>query len=319
MKNFGIIAFSTILIASSCAKVEDPRSDDKFIILDQNERTIEATMTIPSLDDFELTKTHVGDDEISVFWDETDQVSFFYNGDNGVPGGDKFKMYKISEDAKKASFKGRLENFFFGDTGENETPYLWGVYPYRETTTCDNESVTIEVPQFQRCYAGTFAQGTHIAVGKSENFRIQLYSINSVVRFQLRSTTANMPDDIYMIEMKSLNGEPLVGDVTIDLQPVENQDRPEVIRKGLANEESSVILKPIGGNGSFELDKTYFLEFLPQTLSGFELTLYTPTKIGTFTFARSNTFRANGSSSITSRLNAAYSAGASQGILWKDR
>ena len=251
-------------------------TQDKSPVYFKDIVSVEANIVTPSLPSEYETKSHVdGDDHTLdsgvIYWDETDQCSFFYYGDSNVPGGDRFSIYKInSEDKTKASFTGSLNNFIFGSIPAGETPYLWGVFPYMSTTRCDNTSVTVKFPNVQSIPDNSFDEKAHVLVGMSETFRIQLSPAYATIRFKLDTTVnPDIPDDITYIQFSAKNKDAILnGNVNISYD-----ENGQMVFEKISG-TNSLQLTPQDGS-YFKLDTWYYFHLLPSQLTGFNMRFIT--------------------------------------------
>lgn len=245
------LLFAALIIGTAASCVKEANSPDR------SKRPVEVVLEASWEDDSE-TKTHrVDDAKGTTMWDDGDQISLFFG--NGADGG---SCFTTAQGGETASFSGVLNAFTAGGEGyAGETTYFWGVYPYNATTTCDNNSVTVNIPSVQPGRAGTYGPGVNVSVGRSENLKMGFYNVCSGFRFSVTI------EGITGAMFRSNDDAPIVGDATVQFI----NGKPEVT--SLVNTSSEVLLIPEGG--VFEVGQKYFLEFIPSTFAeGFSVTLY---------------------------------------------
>lgn len=143
-----IITSALVLGAIACTKVNEE------IPATSQEITITAYTA--------ATRTAIQSEDGKVFWEPGDKINLFYN----KVGGELAST--LTAPAATSQFTGTINAFGFNDAEQNYP--LWGVYPYNAANTSDGESVTVTLPSKQTAKAGTFAQNTHITIGKSNTF-----------------------------------------------------------------------------------------------------------------------------------------------------
>lgn len=235
--------------------------------------TIQAVLDDSS--DAAETKT-VRNDDGSVSWQTGDRISLFFGSGNN--GGSAFTT---TDSGKTASFTGTIEAFTAGgEDFDGGMVYFWGLYPYDAAATCNNTSVTTNIPSTQRGVAGTFSPGQHMTLARSENLLMSFKSVCSGLRFSLQT------EGIESAVFHPIGDEAVVGDITVSMA-----DGLPVVTS-MRNTSSEITLIPDGG--AFETGKDYYFEFAPFTAArGFEVTLYKGNQQATFTFGTSRTFARN--------------------------
>lgn len=159
-----------------------------------------------------------------------------------------------AEDAFKASTS-RPDDYtvFTGSALPAEDYYA--VYPYSLHKTWSASVATVEVPQMQRAVKGSFADDLNISVASatSKNMSFKFHNILGYVKFSVSQASGN----IRSVTVKTGNGEPLAGTVTVDC----SADRPSASPAGSLS--SSVVLT------SDEPLETgdYYIALLPGTYS----------------------------------------------------
>lgn len=237
MKKIVPLFFSLLTLMSCVENVERQISDIG------KELVFEA-----SFGDDSQTKTAVQADGASVWWSAHEDISVFY----GASEGSKFTSTN-DEPVARAKFTGTLTAF----TGENEggePNSFWAVYPYNATTTCDGNSVILEIPAEQRGEPWTFADRQWFTMAKSYGLALSFYAVGAGFRF-----TITKPETIKAVSFRGNNNEVLAGKarVTMDSsnRPVV-QDYIEPVRK--------IILLPEAGKDYFKIDTLYYFSFFPN-------------------------------------------------------
>ena len=235
--------------------------------------TIQAVLDDSS--DAAETKT-VRNDDGSVSWQTGDRISLFFG--SGSNGGSAFTT---TDSGKTASFTGTIEAFTAGgEDFDGGMVYFWGLYPYDAAATCNNTSVTTNIPSTQRGVAGTFSSGQHMTLARSENLLMSFKSVCSGLRFSLQT------EGVESAVFHPIGNEAVVGDITVSMT-----DGLPVVTS-MRNTSSEITLIPDGG--AFEVGKDYYFEFAPFTATrGFDVTLYKGNQQATFTFSTSRTFARN--------------------------
>lgn len=239
----------------------------------------EQTLTIQAVldDSSDATETKtVRNEDGSVSWQTGDRISLFFG--SGSNGGSAFTT---TDSGKTASFTGTIEAFTAGgEDFDGGMVYFWGLYPYDAAATCNNTSVTTNIPSTQRGVAGTFSSGQHMTLARSENLLMSFKSVCSGLRFSLQT------EGVESAVFHPIGDEAVVGDITVSMT-----DGLPVVTS-MRNTSSEITLIPDGG--AFETGKDYYFEFAPFTAaSGFEVTLYKGNQQATFTFGTSRTFARN--------------------------
>ena len=142
------------------------------------------------------TRTLRNEGDGSVLWAPGDCISVFYG--SGTAGGSKFTSQN-TENSRSAEFKGTLDVQSTGDM-------FWGVYPYYDATECDGSSLTVTLPSLQTAAPGTFAPGTFISIGRSENLSMSFYNLCGGVRFRVSK------QGVKRVTLRSFDG-PIAGKV----------------------------------------------------------------------------------------------------------
>ena len=192
-------------------------------------------------------------DETKVFWQPGDAVKVFFDGTGAL-----FRT-TATEPCPVAEFSGTLPILTGFNEGFAADKPLWGLYPWREDATADNESVTTTLPSVQTGRAGSFATDTYITLGRSNSFSMGFWGVCGGVRFSLANS------GISQVTFESLGGEILAGRIRVCFEG----SVPAVL--AVAEGSSSITLKAPGDEG-FRPGEWYYIVALPGALEkGFRL------------------------------------------------
>lgn len=201
-----------------------------------------------SFGDASQTKTVVQEDGSSVWWSAHEDINIFY----GASEGSKFTSTN-NEPVAKATFTGTLSAF----TGENEggePNSFWAVYPYDTTTTCDGNSVILEIPAEQIGKQGTFADGQWFTIAKNYGLALSFYAVGAGFRFSITK-----PNTIKSVSFRGNNNEVLAGKARIMM---DSSNRPIV--QEYIEPVSKITLKPENGEPYLTVGKLYYFTFFPN-------------------------------------------------------
>lgn len=192
--------------------------------------------------------------ETQVYWQAADAVKVFFQGN-----GSRF-VSTNTEPVGIAQFTGTLPVLIGFNEGFSAGSPLWGLYPYREDATADDNAVTTTLPAEQTGLAGSFARDCYPTLGRSESLVMGFYGVCGGVRFSLTQ------EGIRQVTLESLGGEALAGRVRLSFEggvPVVTE---------VSEAKAQITLKAPDG-GSFQPGEWYYLVALPGTLEkGFRLT-----------------------------------------------
>ena len=192
-------------------------------------------------------------DETMVYWQPGDVVKVFFDGT-----GAKFST-TATDPCPIAEFSGTLPILTGFNEGFSADKPLWGLYPWREDASADNEAVTTTLPDLQTGQAGSFAKDCYITLGRSNSFSMGFWGVCGGLRFSLTQ------HGIRQVTFESLNGEPLAGRIRVSFEG----GVPAV--QAVTEASSSITLKAPGDEG-FQPGEWYYIVALPGTLErGFRL------------------------------------------------
>jgi hypothetical protein len=281
MKNNTIIILSAVLALAGCMKekgaIEQTKVNEKEVV--GKEITIHATME--EKDD--ETKTAL--DGGAVLWLPGDAISLFYG--SGMNGGSQFTS-TATEPSNVTNFSGTITAITGGADVSLEDTFFWGVYPYRDDTSCDGSSVTMTLPRQQTAVAGTFATGLFPSLGRSQGLYMGFYNICGGWRFSVTK------EGVRKVTLKTNGGEYITGKVKVGL----NASGIPVVQEIIDGSDEVVLECPRGEY--FEVGQTYYMVLLPGTCaSGFTMTFETYTEAGVYNRTASTTITRSKFSGIT--------------------
>lgn len=221
-----------VLLVSSCAREKSITSSRKLVF---NARWAEVNET----------KTHIREDETSVWWNTYEYINVFY-------GSSLSGMFCSTNTTQQpvVSFEyrsGDLEDI----TEPNESQdYYWAVYPFDESNTCDGSSVTLSLPARQQAVAGTFSNKFFPAIARSKNTDLAFFNVCGGARF-------NVSEGGFVgLTITSLDSSPLAGKVKIGFSDNEKPSVIEVI-------EGIPFVSIEAPEGGFVPGKNYYVTMLP--------------------------------------------------------
>lgn len=265
-KNYYLPLIAGLLLGiASCSLNQLETVDDA---MDQPGRKI----TFIATSDSDLETKTVRQSDGSVFWKPGEFISVFY-GNTTKAGGDKFQNNngKTTDDAV-AVFDGTITS-----TNPPSQKYYYGLYPYDETATYQNNVITTSLPDIQTATPGTFADNLFITVGRSSGTdansavkNMAFFNICGGFKFTLNT------DDV--IEVVISAKEDIAG--KIDIKMSDSVTPTFEVKEG----KKSISLKTANGS-AFEKGKTYYFVTLPTSLTASDLTIkmYKAASYGKFT------------------------------------
>ena len=249
----------------SCGKeiAELPDTVKQLTIIASVERKPETRNTIAYIDN----------NVVKIEWTKNDSINVFF----GDSGGSKFTTEESGEVAK---FKGSIDVAVGGGEGLTDDTSLWGVYPYKSTTTCDGTYVYYTLQSEQEAAENTFAKELFPQIAKSKNFYMTFYNPCASIRFTVES------NDIKAVSLKGNNGESLAGKAKISMESV---PKVESIESG---ETELMMYAPNGG--CFTPDVTYYFVLFPtEFTNGLSITYYKENSYATYSHSKAYTLGRN--------------------------
>ncbi len=263
MKSRWFIFAASAILLCACAV------DSEYDVVDELEVVIEVLLE----ESKEGTKTTLQNDGTTVYWEDSEVIKVFQKGI-----GYRFSTYEYETGVRTGTnFYARVAP----SAGFSHTDPLWGIYPYREDTIIDGESIITTLPYVQQGREGSFAKDTHISLGKREysDWSMLFYSVCGGLRFSLSQ------EGITKVVLKSNNGESLAGTIKVSL----SDGRPVV--NEVSNGSNYIALNAPKGE-AFKTGVWYYFEVIPGTLSeGFQLSFYKGNSIAEKTIHSSVTFK----------------------------
>ncbi len=244
-----IFIAAAALIVSACAIKSEPIEE------------LGQTITIEAIQvgNGALTKTAVQDGGTSVYWEPSDEVKVFYDGE-----GSRF-VSNNTDLVGVAKFTGTLSTVIgFNEGFSNDNP-LWGLYPYRADATSDGSSVTTTLPAEQVGRAGSFAKNTHITMGRSTSLSMGFYSVCGGVRFSVSQ------EGISKVVFEGNSNEQLAGTIKLAFE-----GGIPVVKSVTDGATAITLTAPYS---TFEIGTWYYIEAIPGALSnGYTLTFFKDNK-----------------------------------------
>ena len=224
------------MFVSCISELRDPELSKSEIVF--------TAMTEPQLDS--RTSIEAG---TQVYWEPDDEITVFSGSRSG-----RF-VSRLSAPVATASFYGSME-------GWSSAAEVLALYPESEDAVCSGGLITTTLPSRQYARAGSFAQGTNLAVARSTGRTLQFYNVGGGVRFTLAE------EGIKKVVFESLGDEWLAGKVRVGFE----DGRPKVLE--VTEGSRYVTLIPPDGE-AFETGKWYYIVAIPGALeSGYKLKFY---------------------------------------------
>lgn len=248
-----IFVSTLCVIILACARIEEiaPVSQDG----------VELTLTAVR-EGYDPSTRTVRLEDGSVEWCPSEEISVFYN--NGSDGGSKF-VSQNDEDVPVAEFVGKLNGVSAGGEGFVSDRYIYGIYPYSQSTSFSDGVATIILPSYQTSSEGTFSNNLFPTIGRSKGLDIAFYNICGGVKFTVSR------DDITSVVFKGNSGERLAGAAKVAF---DSSSLPTVLSEEVESATEITVFAPAGG--TFEIGKEYYIVAYPVKLdSGFTLTFRT--------------------------------------------
>lgn len=184
-----------------------------------------------------LTKTTL-DASHHVLWKTTDRIGLFNGSD--------IYEFTTEDSGSSATFTGMIP----------DAASYYALYPYQATASCSAGVISATIPTEQTAVAGSFADGANVAVGVAQAGSITFKNVCGLVQLQITR------DDIKSVKFESLGGESVSGEVAITVS--------ETPSYTVSSGSTSATLT---AEGDALAAGVYYLAVLPQTYSGFKLTL----------------------------------------------
>ncbi len=95
--------------------------------------------------------TDISNNTVKIEWTASDAINLFF-------GESVSSKFVTDESGEVAKFKGYIDVAVGGGEGLTDDTSLWGVYPYKSTTTCDGTYVYYKLQSEQKAAENTFAK-----------------------------------------------------------------------------------------------------------------------------------------------------------------
>jgi hypothetical protein len=266
-----IILLSCLLISCNQSIMEQP---DTFIL-----QTI-----IAGIEKEPQTRTAIINNDIAdIQWTASDAINLFF-------GKSVSSKFVTEESGKVAEFKGSINVAVGGGEALTDETSLWGVYPYKSTTTCDGTYVYYTLQSEQAAAENTFAEELFPEIARSRNFYLTFYNLCACIKFTVVS------DDIKAVSLQGNSGEYIAGKAKISMESVPTVESIEFGEKQL------LMYAPDGG--CFTPGKNYYFVLFPtEFTSGLSITYYKESTHATYSYTKAYTLARNKVSHFTNRDN----------------
>ncbi len=205
------------------------------------------------------TKTVLADDRTSILWKPNDQIKVFY-------GSASAQFTALNTEPEECTIFSSNTALVYGGT-ESSTAYIWAVYPYSNTSTHDKTSVSLTVPNSTTAVAGSFANGSFPAIGRSKDTNIAFYNVCGGMCF----TVTN--ENVHSVTITGNNNEDIAGTVKVGF---DENDRP-IVTEVTAGQKTITTSCGPSSNSCFQVGTWYYIPMLPVTFSnGFTLQFVQP-------------------------------------------
>ncbi len=228
----------------------------------------ELTITASRESDGPETRTVRNESNGAILWTPGDRISLFYG--SGADGGSEFTSQGTTN-SKVTNFTGTIGVITGGADVSVQDTYFWGLYPYDESASCDGESITMTLSDYQVATPGTFAPNTFPAIGRSPGLNMPFYNICGGLKIQVQK------EGLKKVTLHSNDG-PIAGKARIVLDGSGVPSVAEIID----GSEDIVLEAPAGEY--LVPGKNYYFVIFPHEFKDkyFTLTFESFTEIGTY-------------------------------------
>lgn len=242
MRRLHIISYF-FLLGISCLSSCEQAQDIKDVLAIEGKQ-----ITITAFHNSDNTRTAIIDGGAEVYWQVGDAIKLF-RGEEGT-----MLVSNVTGLSKVATFTGPVP--------EGAGDFL-GLYPYSEDAVFDGTDIIFTLPENQLATAGSFAQNTHITVGRSSTTEMGFYSVCGGIRFSLSQ------EGIKRVTFEGGNNEIIAGTVKATFDA---SGKPLVHELGKGHTKIS-LTTPDGS--AFKTNQWYYFEIIPCELSeGYRLTFF---------------------------------------------
>ena len=226
------------------------------------------TITASREGDGPETRTVRNESNGAILWTPGDRISLFYG--SGADGGSEFTSQGTTN-SKVTNFTGTIGVITGGADVSVQDTYFWGLYPYDESASCDGESITMTLSDYQVATPGTFAPNTFPAIGRSPGLNMPFYNICGGLKIQVQK------EGLKKVTLHSNDG-PIAGKARIVLDGSGVPSVAEIID----GSEDIVLEAPAGEY--LVPGKNYYFVIFPHEFKDnyFTLTFESFTEIGTY-------------------------------------
>jgi len=234
MRKIALLFAASLVFVAACTKEKEPEGPQP------GGQKIEITASFAD-------KTTGTADGRKTLWNPDDSLNVFYEKSAA-----KFRN-TATEPSEVSVFASDTNLIFHDKEGEN---YIWGVYPYSASNTCDGKSVCLTVPSLQLAAAGAYADGSFPLIGRSQDMKIGFFNVCGGLKFKLERA------DIEKIEFRGNSGDTLSGSAKVSFDAY---GYPVV--ESVSDARGTVVLTAAEG-ASFQPGTYYYLSVLPGILEG---------------------------------------------------
>ena len=191
------------------------------------------------------TKTVLADDRTSILWKPNDQIKVFY-------GSASAQFTSMNTEPEECTIFSSNTSLVYGGT-ESSSAYIWAVYPYSNNSTHDKTTVSLTVPNSTNSVvAGSFANGSFPAIGRSKDTNIAFYNVCGGICF----TVTN--ENVRSVSITGNNNEDIAGTVKVGF---DENERP-VVTEVIAGQKT-ITVGSTYNNTPFQVGTWYYIPMLP--------------------------------------------------------
>lgn len=253
---------SVTLIAMLCCLFISCKKEVEESLDPQKQLTILATV-----DKDPITRNTIIDNDVSdIRWTAGDAINVFF-------GESLCSRFVTEESGKTAKFKGSIDVVVGGGEGLDDDTSLWGVYPYKSSTTCDGKYVYYTLQAEQKAAENTFAKDLFPHIARSKNFYMCFYNLCASIRFTVTSK------DIKAVTLKGNGNESIAGKATISMES------EPIVKSVEFGEKELIMYAPDGGFFKPGVEY-YFILFPTEFKNGLSITYYKENEHATYSYSK---------------------------------
>ena len=245
---------AAIATAISCIKEKD--------ITTTSEPSIElAPMTFSgTLEDSHDETTKTTYQNRSIFWEENDAISVFFNNTDNTQTKQTFTATERYEDNATAKFEG---------LGVESSESYIAVYPDLPSNKYDGTNISVTIPSVQTGILNSFESGANVSIACSQDENLLFRNVGSLIGFRFATQSEASKIASITFRAKSKTGAGFLGlsgasNVTLDENHIPVAGSGSVDHVTINAPEGGFI----GGTGD-----TYFAAVYPFDCSGIEVTM----------------------------------------------